>query len=203
MNTIAVDPGENLTGLVLLGDCREILEQITLDFRYLKGKPKTVKLTAIAAEFSSVFSAWEKFHPEVVAIEQEFIAKSSVSLRFRLNLDGVIALLAGQHGMELVECPVTSIRGFLFGPKRPKKSEVKMRVREVVRGLYDLSSTPPEDVADAFAVGAYHRTCFVCGKHKMCKVRLQGIEAVENCSHAFYMQVNDHLPGWVALQHPK
>jgi crossover junction endodeoxyribonuclease RuvC len=102
---------------------------------------------------SGVSEVIEKFHPEVLAIEDSFYAKNA-SVAIKLGqVRGVILLLAEQKGLEIAEYAPRLIKQTVVGYGNAEKQQVQ----QMVKVLLKLKEVPkPHDAADALAIAICH-----------------------------------------------
>lgn len=149
---LGVDPGTLVTGFgVIEVDERGLFRAI--DYGCIKppaAKPLSERYRII---YQALESLIERFNPNAVAVETQYIHKNPQS-GIKLGMArGVIILAAA-----LREIPI-----FEYAPTRAKRAVVgrgsasKEQVRGMVQRLLSLSKPPePEDAADALAIAICH-----------------------------------------------
>lgn len=151
MIIFGVDPGTCVTGYGVLeffdGSFR------VLDFGCIK-TPQSLKLTdRYLIIFDCLQQLLEKFNPDVLVVETQFVHKNSQSAIKLGMARGIVLLAAKKRGMQIME----------YSPTRAKKAvtgrghATKYQVQAMVKQLLDLEEIPePEDAADALALAICH-----------------------------------------------
>ncbi len=107
--------------------------------------------------FEAILSLLEKYQPDAMAVETQYIAKNPQS----------VMKLGMAKGMAVLAASLRDIPVFEYAPSRAKKSVVgsgrasKVQVQAMVGRLLRLPKPPhPEDAADALALAICHgNTC--------------------------------------------
>ena len=108
------------------------------------------RLAFIHAEIAMLFERW---HPDVVAVEEVFYsvnAKSAIKLG---HVRGVALLAAANMGLPVAEYAPLTIKSTVTGYGLAAKSQVQFMVARLLR----LAAAPePADAADALAIAICH-----------------------------------------------
>lgn len=144
---LGIDPGTRITGYGIIRQKGTLLEP--LDFGCIRPPPDLELQERYKIIFEGVERLLEKFHPNAVAIESQFVMKNVQS-----------ALKLGMaKGMVLLAAARAKIPLFEYAPKKAKQAVVgnggasKWQVQKMIQNLLRLPSLPePEDAADALAL---------------------------------------------------
>jgi crossover junction endodeoxyribonuclease RuvC len=156
---LGIDPGTHLTGYGIIAIDNK--KQFTaVDYGCIRppaNQPLTLRYTII---FRSIESLLEKYAPEAVAVETQYIHRNPQS-GLKLGMARGVAVLAAA----LREIPV-----FEYAPARAKRAVVgkgnasKGQIQAMVQRLLCLPNLPyPEDAADALALAICHGQSFQIG----------------------------------------
>ncbi len=157
---LGIDPGTRVTGYGLIRT--DGGEYETLDFGCIRPSLKLSINERYLAIFNGIDFLLEKYAPEVVVIETQFIYKNAQSA-MKLGMARGVAILAATR---------KNIPVFEYAPRKAKQAVVgngaasKIQVQRMIQILLHLPSLPePEDAADALALAACHahtmRSCNV------------------------------------------
>ncbi|HEY4832454.1 MAG TPA: crossover junction endodeoxyribonuclease RuvC [Waddliaceae bacterium] len=156
---LGIDPGTHLTGygVILIDEKRQFS---AIDYGCIRppsSKPLTERYRII---FRAIETLLERYTPEAVAVETQYIHKNPQS-GIKLGMARGVAVLAAA----LREIPV-----FEYAPSRAKRAVVgngnasKAQVQAMVQMLLSLPVLPqPEDAADALALAICHGQAFTLG----------------------------------------
>jgi crossover junction endodeoxyribonuclease RuvC len=146
---IGIDPGSRLTGYgVVEAGGREITYRASGCIRTTAG-PFPERLAEI---YQGVSQLIIDHQPEVLAIEEVFLAKNPNSA-LKLGQARGVALAAGvAHGLPIHEYAARQIKQGLTGTGRASKEQVAHMVRMVL----GLPGEPQADAADALAIAICH-----------------------------------------------
>jgi crossover junction endodeoxyribonuclease RuvC len=144
---LGIDPGTRITGYGLIRLLRTGIEPI--DYGCIRPPPTLPLPQRYQIIFESIEQLIGKFHPDVMAIETQFVLKN-VGSAIKLGMArGMAILAAARAGMQVHE----------YAPKRAKQAVVgngtasKEQVQRMIGSLLRLPQVPePEDAADALAL---------------------------------------------------
>lgn len=151
MIIIGIDPGTRVTGYGIIqvnGSKYKLLDygcirppqSATLHDRYLIIQESAEKLI-------------EKFTPDVLAIETQFVYKNAQSALKLGMARGVVIVAARKRAIEVVEITPKSAKLAITG----RGTASKQQVQAMVKQLLSLKELPtPEDAADALALAICH-----------------------------------------------
>ena len=156
---LGIDPGTLVTGYGIIEiDERRCFK--ALDYGCVRppaSLPLTVRYKII---FQAIEELLDRFVPEAIAVETQYIHKNPQS-GIKLGMARGVAVLAAA----LREIPV-----FEYAPSRAKRAVVgkgnasKTQVQAMIKRLLDLSSQAiPEDASDALALAICHGQAFSLG----------------------------------------
>lgn len=145
---LGIDPGSRITGYgILHGESR------VLDYGCIRPSPKLGIYERYLFIFNGISYLIDKFHPEAIAIETQFIQKN-VQSALKLGMARCAAALAGAK---------SGIKIFDYAPTKAKRAVVgngsasKEQVQKMIQLLLKLPAPPePEDAADALALALCH-----------------------------------------------
>jgi crossover junction endodeoxyribonuclease RuvC len=151
MKILGVDPGTLVMGYGLIVSEADEVTLITY------GAIKTKKLSSIGERLGFLYQELNKvikqYKPDVVAIEQPFVAKN-VSSAFAVGRAQAIAILAAANA---------KIPSYEYTPAQVKQrvanygASSKEQIQEMVKLQLELDRIPePSDAADALAVALCH-----------------------------------------------
>ncbi|MFC1988306.1 crossover junction endodeoxyribonuclease RuvC [Chloroflexota bacterium] len=151
MRILGIDPGTIAMGYGVLESSAG--EAALVDYGVLTVKARSPMGERLAYLYNSLMKIISDFQPEVVAIEQPFVAKN-VRTALAIGRAQAIAILAAAN---------QGIPTYEYTPAQIKKrvsnygAASKEQIQETVRLLLGLSQTPqPSDAADALAVALCH-----------------------------------------------
>ena len=149
VRVIGIDPGSRITGFGLLEADRGHL-------RYLdSGCIKTGKGSLperLAVIYRGVEELIEEHAPEILAIEDVFVARNPASA-LKLGQAKGVAIAAGvAHGLEVHEYAARRVKQAVVGTGRATKEQIQHMVRVILK----LPGTPTPDAADALAIAICH-----------------------------------------------
>lgn len=154
MVILGIDPGTATTGYGVVEFSAGQLAHLTHGtIRTSSNKSLPTRLQIIHEELVLLF---ERFTPDVVAVEQLFFNRNTTSALSVGHARGVVLLTAAQHGAAVVEYTPLQVKQGVSGEGRADKAQVAF----MVRILLSLQQTPsPDDAADALAVAICHAHC--------------------------------------------
>lgn len=102
--------------------------------------------------YRSVCQLIEEHQPQVMAIEEVFLARN-VDSALKLGQARGVAIAAGvAHGLDVHEYAARTVKRAVVGTGRAGKDQVQ----HMVRVLLDLPASPQADAADALAIAICH-----------------------------------------------
>lgn len=146
---LGIDPGSRITGFGLIESDGVRSTHIAHGILRLEGEALPPRLGEIFARISELI---ERHRPEVMAIEQVFVAKNPASALKLGQARGAAICAAVQHGLSVAEYTPTRIKQSVVGTGRADKGQIQ----HMVRMILGLAESPPTDAADALAVALSH-----------------------------------------------
>lgn len=152
LRILGIDPGSAVTGYGAIerrGSALRHLGHGTL--RPPRGETLAARLQRLHAGVREVVA---RHAPDVVCVEQVFVAASPRSALVLGQARGAVLAALGEAGLTLVEFAPSRIKQAVTGSGRAAKSQVQYMVRR----LLALERSPAADAADALAAA-------ICGAH--------------------------------------
>ena len=148
---LGIDPGTCVTGYGVISYGHK--EQQVLDFGCIRPPSKTALSKRYLIIFEGLSALIEKYSPDVVSIETQFVYKNPSSA-IKLGMARGMGILAAAKN----EIPI-----YEYAPKKAKLAVVgngsasKLQVQKMIQVLFGLKDLPePEDAADALALALCH-----------------------------------------------
>ncbi|WWO99961.1 MAG: crossover junction endodeoxyribonuclease RuvC [Candidatus Dasytiphilus stammeri] len=147
---LGIDPGSRITGYGVICKNGKILDYLgsgcintNIQNTFYQ------RLTDIYWGISTIIS---QYNPNILAIEQIFMAKNAQSALKLGQAQGVAIISAVNHNLQVFEYAAKQVKQSVVGNGGASKNQVQ----RMVRILLNLSTNPPEDAADALAVAITH-----------------------------------------------
>jgi crossover junction endodeoxyribonuclease RuvC len=165
MRILGIDPGTRRTGYGLLEQQGNRLLHIDNGvIPTLSSQPLAERLHTIHRELSRIIHC---FMPQVVAVEQIFLAKNALSA-LKLGHARGAALLAGTMAdLPVFEYSALQVKSAVVGYGKADKGQVQ----HMVRILMALPEIAQEDASDALAVAICHAHSHQLGNRLQCSSR--------------------------------
>lgn len=152
MIILGIDPGYAIVGFGVI-DTSKSGKDMVLDYGAIttpKEDSMPIRLEAIDTSLKYLF---DKYKPEVVAIEELFYFKNQKTVIQVAQARGVIVLACQKYCGNIYEYTPLQIKQALTGQGRAEKAQVQY----MVKAILNLDSIPkPDDAADALAVAICH-----------------------------------------------
>jgi crossover junction endodeoxyribonuclease RuvC len=152
---IGIDPGTRVTGYGIIG-MEEGLHR-PIDYGCIRPPVDAASAERYFVIFESIDLLLEKYTPDALAVETQFLSKN-VQSALKLGMArGVAMVAASRRGIPVFEYSPTKAKLAVAGNGRASKQQVQA----MVKILLNLSCIPqPEDAADALALAICHaHTC--------------------------------------------
>lgn len=151
MIIIGIDPGTEVTGFGIIS--YDGIECKVIDYGCIR-PPRGRKLSdRYLIIFNALDELLQKYSPEALAIETQYVAKNAQSAIKLGMARGVAVVAAKRKGLQVYE----------YTPSKAKKAVVgngsasKQQVQGMIKMLLKLPTLPtPEDAADALALAICH-----------------------------------------------
>ncbi len=150
MVILGIDPGYAIIGYGVIDTDKP---DMVVDYGAIttpKDDSMPVRLEAIDSSLKFLF---DKFKPEVVAIEELFYFKNQKTVIQVAQARGVIILACQKYCGNIYEYTPLQIKQALTGNGRAEKAQIQY----MVKAILNLNTIPkPDDAADALAVAICH-----------------------------------------------
>lgn len=147
---LGIDPGTRITGYGIIEVTHEIRP---IDFGCIRPPPQLPLHERYLIIFNSLEQLVEKFAPQTIVVESQFVKKNAQSALKLGMAKGMVLLVAAKNRIPIFE----------YAPKKAKLAIVgtgmasKQQVQSMLRILLKLPTIPtPEDAADALALAICH-----------------------------------------------
>lgn len=165
---LGIDPGSRITGYGVVRDTGRGCEYIASGCIRTGTGELPERLDAV---FSGVSQVIEQFQPDLMGIEQVFMARNADSA-LKLGQARGAAIVAGTRaGLSVSEYSATQIKSAVVGSGRAAKEQVQIMVMHLLK----LTQKPQIDASDALAVAlchAHHRQTLL--PHNLGSAKLRG-----------------------------
>lgn len=146
---LGIDPGSRITGFGIVREGLNGCEYVTSGCIRLGSGPFPERLKQIFDGLSELIG---QYRPEVLSIEQVFMARNPDSA-LKLGQARGAAIVAAVHaGLEVHEYSARQVKQAVVGTGAADKNQVQHMVTQ----LLGLSGTPQADAADALAIALCH-----------------------------------------------
>ncbi len=152
MRVLGIDPGSQITGFGVVDASRAGLSHVASGCVRAPAHELASRLKSI---YDGIGDVIEANRPDVMAIEQVFLARNARSALVLGHARGTAMLVGVNYGLPVVEYAALEVKRAIVGSGRADKQQVQ----HMVRALLGLSTTPASDAADALA-------CAICHIHK-------------------------------------
>lgn len=151
MIIIGIDPGTQVTGYGIIAMENGVLR--VMDYGCIR-PPASLKLSdRYLVIFEAVEALLEKFRPQALVVETQYVSKN-VQSAIKLGMArGVIVVAAKRKNISVFEYAPTKAKLAVVGNGKASKQQVQ----GMVKLLLNLAEVPtPEDAADALALALCH-----------------------------------------------
>jgi crossover junction endodeoxyribonuclease RuvC len=151
MIILGVDPGTLVTGYGVIRDAGNNWEP--LDFGCIRPPAKLKIELRYLAIFEGIDLLLEKYQPEAVSVETQFVYKN-VQSALKLGMArGAVIIAAARRGIEVFEYAPTKAKLAIVG----SGGASKFQVQKMIQMQLKLTEMPePADAADALALALCH-----------------------------------------------
>ncbi len=149
MRVLGIDPGSRSTGLGVVETTADALRSVAFRCVRMRNESLPQRLGLI---YQGVESMITDFQPEMVAVEQVFMANNAKSALILGQARGAAICAAVNACHPVYEYSALQIKQAVVGSGNAKKEQVQ----HMVRLLLGLTATPTEDEADALACAICH-----------------------------------------------
>jgi len=165
---LGIDPGSRITGYGVIRDLGQSCEYVASGCIRTGGGELPDRLDAV---YSGLTEIIRSYHPDLMCIEQVFMANNADSALKLGQARGAAIVAATQNSLEVSEYSATQIKSAVVGSGRAAKEQVQMMVMHLLK----LTSKPQIDASDALAVAlchAHHRQTLI--PHNLGSARRRG-----------------------------
>ncbi len=151
MLILGIDPGTKITGygIIKIGDDGFS----AVDYGCIKPNPQMLLTDRYLFIYNGIEELLEKYKPEALAVETQFVKKNPQSAIKLGMARGIIIVAAKKRGVSVFEYAPTKAKLAVTGNGKSSKFEVQ----RMVQLLLKLSQIPtPEDAADALSIAICH-----------------------------------------------
>ncbi len=148
---LGIDPGTRITGYGIIKVANGSYE--TIDFGCIRPPTNLDNAGRYLALFNALEQLIETYHPDVVAVETQFVYKN-VQSALKLGMArGIATLAASRKQIPIFEYAPTKAKLAVVGSGSASKQQVQKMIQLILR----LPHPPePEDAADALALALCH-----------------------------------------------
>lgn len=152
---LGIDPGTACTGYGVIDYTRSCSR--TLDFGTIRSDAKEPLPKRYLKIHRGVEALIERFSPDVVVVETQFVQKNVQSALKVGMARGVVIVTAAKHDIAIEEVAPTRVKQAIVGTGSASKEQVQMMVQR----LLNLPSPPsPLDASDALAIAITYANSF-------------------------------------------
>ena len=150
MRVFGIDPGSHLTGYGIVEKRDNKL--VHIDNGVVRPQSNQSFNERLRIIYQQICDLLDEFKPDVVALEDTFVAKNAKSAMKLGQARGVAILAASVRGLDIVEYHPTHIKQAITGVGGATKSQIQMMVKAILK----LPDVAQEDASDALAVAICH-----------------------------------------------
>ena len=150
MKILGIDPGTRITGYGIIDIEGNRLRHV--DNGIIKTRSSDVLPLRLKTIYDGLASVLKEFSPDVVAIEQVFLAKNPRAALTLGHARGTAVLAAVNLDRDVYEYSALQVKSAVVGYGHAAKQQVQ----HMVKVLLNLPEIAQEDVADALAVAICH-----------------------------------------------
>jgi crossover junction endodeoxyribonuclease RuvC len=150
MRILGIDPGTRITGYGIIDVEGNRLRHV--DNGIIKTRSSEDLQLRLKTIYDGLVSVLREFSPEVVAIEQVFLAKNPRAALTLGHARGTAVLAAVNLDREVYEYSALQVKSAVVGYGHAAKQQVQ----HMVKVLLNLPEIAQEDAADALAVAICH-----------------------------------------------
>jgi crossover junction endodeoxyribonuclease RuvC len=150
MRILGIDPGTRITGYGIINVDGNHLHHV--DNGIIKTSSSDHLPARLGIIYDGLTEVLSQFTPQVVSIEQVFLAKNPRSALTLGHARGAAVLAAVNSGIEIYEYSALQVKSAVVGYGHAQKSQVQ----HMVKVLLNLVEAAQEDASDALAVAICH-----------------------------------------------
>jgi len=150
MRILAIDPSLRCTGFAVME--RAAGKICAIEYGLIKNPPGHPSSTCLVAIHDRLADLVRIHQPECAAIEAVIYVQSYRTAITLGSARGAAILAAAERGLPVYEYAPRRVKQAVVG----RGGAVKSQVGFMIRALLGLTENPPEDAADALAIGLTH-----------------------------------------------
>ena len=148
MTILGIDPGTAATGYGVVAQVDGPRLAALVECGVIRTRPRDPLPVRLRTIFEGVVELIERYHPDVLAVEDVFYARNVRTTIVLGHARGVVLLAGAQAGMQIHEFPPAEIKKAVVGTGGATKQQVQFMVARLLR----LRTVPhPTDAADGVA----------------------------------------------------
>jgi len=151
LRILGIDPGTATTGYGVvdrLGSSPSLV-----DYGAITTSPKDTAPARLLEIYDRINEIIDRYHPDVVVMEQLFFAKNQTTAIAVGRACGVLQLAAAQKGVPVVEYTPMEVKQAVVGYGAADKRQIQYMIQRIL-GLKEVPK--PDDAADALALCVCH-----------------------------------------------
>ena len=152
VKVLGIDPGSRITGYGLVTVARSQGGRLSFADAGCIRSPSGTMPERLGRIYGDVSELIRNHGPDVLAIEEVFVAHNPQSALKLGQARGVAIAAAVAAGLDVFEYPARSVKKAVVGTGRATKAQVQ----HMVRVLLNLRGLPAPDAADALAIAICH-----------------------------------------------
>lgn len=147
MIVLGVDSGSLTTGYGVVEGAGNLHKALAYGaIRCRADQPHPERLAAIHRAIGEII---QNHRPEILALEEVFMARNAQSALKLGQVRGAVMVAASEAGVDVLEFSATQVKAAVTGYGRAEKSQVQLMVKSIL----GLAKVPePNDAADALAL---------------------------------------------------
>ncbi len=150
MKVVGIDPGSLITGYGVIK--KHGTKIIHIDNGIIRPKPKLEFCARLHHIYNNILERINEFKPEVIALEDVFVAKNIKSSIKLGHVRGIAMLAAMTAQVKLAEYTPAQVKQAVVGLGNASKNQVQ----QMVKAQLKLPEIASEDASDALAVAICH-----------------------------------------------
>jgi len=154
MRAFGIDPGSRITGYGIVEKHKSNL--IHIDNGVIKPKANLIFAHRLYSIYKEIILLIDKFKPDVIALEDIFVAKNIKSAMKLGHVRGIAMLAATTANIEIAEYTPSQVKSAIVGIGNATKQQVQIMIKHHLK----LPEVAAEDASDALAVAICHLHSF-------------------------------------------
>ena len=151
MIVIGIDPGLATVGFGVIRTEKSVVTPVS--YGCIKTSAEKQTPERLLEIYTEVIALFEKYSPEVIAVEKLFFNKNVTNAMGVSEARGVIFLAAQQKRIPVFEYTPLQVKQAITGSGRADKKQMQ----EMIKRLLNLSEIPkPDDAADGLSIALCH-----------------------------------------------